>query len=160
EKLQYMGSIILGLNDALVEFTGALAGFTFALQNSRLIGLTGLIMGLSASLSMAASEYLSTKSEGDERNPIKASFYTGTAYIITVFILVTPYLLIQDHYLALIMALISAVFLILIFTFYYSMIKDIPFKKRFLEMFFLSMGVAVISFMIGLLVRKILHVDL
>lgn len=26
-----MGSVVLGLNDALVEFTGALAGFTLAL---------------------------------------------------------------------------------------------------------------------------------
>ena len=28
EKLNYIGSIVLGLNDALVELTGALAGFT------------------------------------------------------------------------------------------------------------------------------------
>jgi VIT1/CCC1 family predicted Fe2+/Mn2+ transporter len=52
EKLKYMGSVVLGLNDALVEFTGALAGFTLAMQNSRLIGMAGLIMGFSASLSI------------------------------------------------------------------------------------------------------------
>ncbi|MEX1308680.1 MAG: rubrerythrin family protein, partial [Eubacteriales bacterium] len=28
ERLSYMGSVVLGLNDALVELTGALAGFT------------------------------------------------------------------------------------------------------------------------------------
>ena len=32
EGLNYMSSVVLGLNDALVEFTGALAGYTFALQ--------------------------------------------------------------------------------------------------------------------------------
>jgi hypothetical protein len=30
ERLNYMGSVVLGLNDALVELTGALAGYTFA----------------------------------------------------------------------------------------------------------------------------------
>jgi demethoxyubiquinone hydroxylase (CLK1/Coq7/Cat5 family) len=43
ERLRYAGSIVLGLNDALVELTGALAGLTLALQNSRLIAMTGLI---------------------------------------------------------------------------------------------------------------------
>ena len=55
--------MVLGLNDALVEFTGALAGYTFALQNTLLVAMTGLITGVAASLSMATSEYLSTKSE-------------------------------------------------------------------------------------------------
>ena len=36
ERLRYVGSMVLGLNDALVELTGSLAGFTFALQNTRL----------------------------------------------------------------------------------------------------------------------------
>jgi len=72
EKLNYMGSVVLGLNDALVELTGALAGFTFAFQNTRLIAMTGLITGISASFSMAASEYLSTRQEkGDRAEAIK-----------------------------------------------------------------------------------------
>ena len=56
ERLQYVGSMVLGLNDALVELTGSLAGFTFAMQNTRLIALSGLIMGISATFSMASSE--------------------------------------------------------------------------------------------------------
>ena len=35
-RLSYMSSVVLGLNDALVEFTGALAGFTLALNEPRL----------------------------------------------------------------------------------------------------------------------------
>ena len=54
ERLEYMGSVVLGLNDALVEFTGALAGFTLALGDSRLIALTGSITGIAAALSMAS----------------------------------------------------------------------------------------------------------
>jgi hypothetical protein len=30
ERLHYMGALILGLNDAIIEITGAIAGFTFA----------------------------------------------------------------------------------------------------------------------------------
>ena len=41
ERLKYVGSVVLGLNDALVELTGALAGLTLALQNGPLIALTG-----------------------------------------------------------------------------------------------------------------------
>lgn len=37
ERLQYVGSMVLGLNDALVELTGTLAGLTLALQNTKLI---------------------------------------------------------------------------------------------------------------------------
>ena len=97
ERLEYMGSVVLGLNDALVEFTGALAGFTLALSDSRLIALTGSITGIAAALSMASSEYLSTKSEGGEtKHPIKAAIYTGIAYIITVVALVAPFILIEN----------------------------------------------------------------
>ena len=92
ERLQYTGSMVLGLNDALVELTGALAGLTFALQDTRLIALTGSITGIAAAMSMAASEYLSTKAEETSRNPGRASVYTGIAYIVTVVVLITPYL--------------------------------------------------------------------
>jgi vacuolar iron transporter family protein len=59
ERLNYVGSIVLGLNDALVELTGSLAGLSFALQKTNLIAAVGIITGIAASLSMGASEYLS-----------------------------------------------------------------------------------------------------
>ena len=55
DRLKYLGSVVLGLNDALVEFTGTLAGLTFAIQNTQIIAIVGLIMGVAASLSMGAS---------------------------------------------------------------------------------------------------------
>ncbi len=100
EHLRYTGSMVLGLNDALVELTGALAGFTLALQDTRLIALTGSITGIAAALSMAASEYLSTKAEGMGKDPLKAALYTGIAYILTVLLLIAPYLLFANYYLA------------------------------------------------------------
>ena len=97
ERLRYAGSIVLGLNDALVELTGALAGLTLALQNVKLIALSGLITGIAASMSMAASEYLSTRSEETNKHPVRAAIYTGIAYIITVALLVLPYLLFENY---------------------------------------------------------------
>jgi len=159
ERLKYVGSIVLGLNDALVELTGALAGFTFALQNAKLIAMTGLITGIAASLSMAASEYLSTKTEGGDKHPLKASVYTGIAYILTVLFLIFPFLLFTNYYFSLAFTLFNVVLIIAIFTFYVSIAKDISFKARFLEMAAVSLGVAILSFGIGFLVRMFLGVD-
>ncbi|MGE5605089.1 MAG: VIT1/CCC1 transporter family protein [Bacteroidota bacterium] len=159
ERLNYMGSIVLGLNDALVELTGALAGYTFAIQNSRIIALIGLITGISASFSMAASEFLSKKQEQEE-NALKSSIYTGIAYIITVFLLILPYLLLPNHFLDLGLSLLMAILIILAFNFYISVAKDLPFKKRFLEMAGISLGVTVISFGIGWVVRTFLGLEI
>ena len=102
-----MGSMVLGLNDALVELTGALAGFSLALQNTRIVALTGMITGIAASLSMAASEYLSTKSEKGGKNPVKASIYTGIAYVITVIALIMPFIFISQPLTALAVTLLA-----------------------------------------------------
>ncbi|NLK71930.1 MAG: rubrerythrin family protein [Clostridiales bacterium] len=163
EKLEYIGSMVLGLNDALVELTGALAGFTFALQNSRLIALTGLITGISASFSMAASEYLATRSEikeGEKNNAAKSALYTGLAYIFTVVFLILPFLVLNNFFASLILTLIIAVLIIFLFNFYISVAKDYNFKRRFFEMAAISLGVAAISFVVGIIIRNTLGVDI
>ena len=159
KKLDYVGSIVLGLNDALVELTGTLAGLTFALQNTRLIAVAGLITGIAASFSMAASEYLSTKSEGDGSNALASSIYTGLAYIGTVIILILPYLLFTNYFVCLAMTLAFAILVILFFNYYIAIAKKLNFKKRFWEMFSISMGVAAFTFGIGYLIRMFLGVD-
>jgi VIT1/CCC1 family predicted Fe2+/Mn2+ transporter len=157
--LKYTGSIVLGLNDALVELTGALAGFTLALKNARLIALVGLVTGIAAALSMASSEYLSTKAEGEEKSPVKASFFTGLAYIITVFLLIFPYLVFANYFVCLGVTLVVAVFIIFIFNYYISVTKDLSFRRHFLEMIILSFGVAALSFFIGYVLRYFLGVE-
>ncbi len=160
EKLQYIGSVVLGLNDALVELTGALAGLTLALQNSKLIATAGLVTGIAASFSMAASEYLSTKSEKQsEKHPLKASVYTGLAYIFTVVFLIFPYLVVANLYAALAWTLVNALIVIVIFTFYMSITKDLSFKKEALEMAAISLGVAAVSFGIGFLIRNLFGIE-
>jgi VIT1/CCC1 family predicted Fe2+/Mn2+ transporter len=159
ERLRYIGSIVLGLNDALVELTGALAGLTLALQRTKLIALTGLITGIAAALSMAASEYLSTKTEETTRSPAKASIYTGLAYIVTVSILILPYLLLDNYFLCLALTILAAVVIIAFFNYYISIVNDTSFRKRFLEMAGISFGVAGLSFFIGYLVRHLLGIE-
>ncbi|MFC1540633.1 VIT1/CCC1 transporter family protein [Candidatus Margulisiibacteriota bacterium] len=160
ERLKYIGSVVLGLNDALVELTGTLAGLTFALQNAKLVGVAGLITGIAASLSMAASEYLSTKAEGGGKNPFKASIYTGAAYVLAVTVLIVPFLLLGNPFMSLGIALVGAILLILVFTFYFSVVREVSFKKRFTEMAAISLGVAGLSFVIGLAVRQFLGIDI
>ena len=161
ERLQYVGSMVLGLNDALVELTGSLAGFTFAMQNTRLIALSGLIIGISATFSMASSEFLAARSEGRE-DALKSCSYTGIAYLITVILLIAPYLIFSNEQflLALVCMLIVVVLIIAGFTYYTSVAQDQPFKSRFFEMALISIGVAVISFFVGVLAKKFLGVDL
>ena len=160
ERLEYMGSVVLGLNDALVEFTGALAGFTLALSDHKLIALTGSITGIAAALSMASSEYLSTKSEGDKsKHPAKAAIYTGIAYIITVVALVTPFILISNVLIALGVMLAMALIIIALFNYYYSVARGESVRKRFMEMAVLSFSVAGISFLIGYALKTFTGID-
>ena len=160
ERLRYAGSIVLGLNDALVELTGALAGLTLALQNVKLIALSGLITGIAASMSMAASEYLSTRSEETTKHPVRAAIYTGIAYIITVALLVLPYLLFENYILDLAITLVTAVLIIAVFNYYISVAKGESFRERFTEMALLSLSVATFSFIIGYFIRKLLGIEI
>jgi VIT1/CCC1 family predicted Fe2+/Mn2+ transporter len=160
ERMRYVGSMVLGLNDALVELTGALAGFTLALQNTRLIAMVGFITGIAASFSMSASEYLSTKSEEGPQDPLRASLYTGSAYVLTVLFLIFPYLIFSNYYVCLAFMLANAVIVIFIFTFYISVAKDTPFGKRFFEMAAISLGIAALTFVIGFLVRMTCKIDI
>ena len=46
------------------------------------------------------------------------------------------------------------------FTYYTSVAQDQPFKSRFWEMALISIGVAVVSFFVGVLAKRFLGVDL
>ncbi|MDR2671786.1 MAG: VIT1/CCC1 transporter family protein [Coriobacteriales bacterium] len=160
ERLQYVGAVVLGLNDALVELTGAVAGLTFALNSTRTVALAGIITGIAATLSMAASNYLAERANNNP-HALKASVYTGVAYLITVVLLVTPYLLFpDDQYIgALVTMLATVVIIIMLFNFYVSVAQKKPFWSRFGKMCAISLGVALISFLIGLVAKVLLGVD-
>ncbi|GAB6189126.1 VIT1/CCC1 transporter family protein [Marinitoga arctica] len=160
EKINYVSSMVLGLNDALVELTGTLAGLTFAFQNSRLVALSGLITGIAASFSMSASEYLSQKADKNSKNPLKASIYTGIAYIITVILLVAPYFIFSNPIISLIFTIINAIIVIVFFSFFVSVVQEKTFKHYFFEMLIISFSVMIISFGIGLIARYFFNIDI
>ena len=124
-----------------------------------IIAIAGLITGIAASFSMAASEYLSTKSEGDGENALSSSIYTGIAYIFTVIVLILPYFLFTNYFICLGLTMVFAVLVILFFNYYIAVAKDLNFRKRFWEMFIISMGVAAFTFGIGYLIRVFLGIE-
>ncbi len=161
EKLHYVGSIVLGLNDALVELTGALAGLTFAFNDGKIVALAGLITGIAASFSMAASEYLSRRTDKERvGSPLRASIYTGITYIVTVLLLILPFLLLSNIFVALGSTLVIALGIIFCFTFYTSVAQELPFRKRFLEMALISLGVAALTFGIGIIMRLVFGIGI
>lgn len=159
ERLHYVGSMVLGLSDALVELAGSLAGFTFALGDTKLVALSGLIVGISATFSMASSEFLSAKSEG-RSDAFKSCTYTGIAYLLTVVALILPYVLLSNAIIALASMLAIIVLIIAGFTYYTSVAQDLKFGTRFFEMAGISVGVAIISFGVGILAKQLFGVDI
>ena len=163
ERLNNMGSIVLGLNDALVELTGALAGFTFALGSPAKIAKLGLITGFAAAMSMAASAFLSARadaqaggeksSEGEGNGALRSALYTGIAYVVTVFLLTAPYALLPSATVALAVMLLVALSIIAFFNFYLSVARDVSFKRGFFVMAGISTFVALVSYCFGYLLR-------
>ena len=160
ERLQYVGSMVLGLSDALVELTGTLAGLTFAMGNLRLVALSGLITGIAATLSMTSSAYLSEKADNNP-HALKSSLYTGGVYMLTVVVLILPYLLLPSTATIAAVLILAAIVVLLIaaFMFYVAVARSENFWKKFGEMAIISISVAVLSFAIGLVVKQCLHID-
>lgn len=145
----YISAIVLGMNDALVELTGALAGFTIALGNNRLIAMAGLTTGVAATLSMAAAEFLSQEAAKDSKKSWDAAFFTGIAYLITVAILLAPFFICERPLPALTLSLCFAALIIFCFTWVTSRLNNTSFARTFLRMLSISFSVAAIAFAIS-----------
>ena len=148
ERIEFISSIILGINDGLIELTGALVGFSLALQNHAIIALTGIITGIATALSMSSSAYMQAQYE-PEKNAKKAAAYTGIAYIVVVICLILPFILFTTLTSSIIALLSSVMVIITAISYYTSIIFDRPFKKQISQMIIFSLGTAAITFAIG-----------
>lgn len=151
-RVAYLGAAALGMNDAVVELTGGLTGLASLIDSPRLVGFSGLIVGIAAALSMAASSFLSQGMSGDPASkvrPLRAAFYTGISYLFVVCALVTPFLFLHDVRTALGVTWLLAVGVILGFAYYSSVLQGVSFQRRFGQMLALGLGVAVVTFSIG-----------
>lgn len=160
EKPSYISSMVPGLSDALVELTGALAGFTLALNDNRMVGMAGFITGVTATLSMAASEYLSKRADTSEKHPLKAAVYTGVAHMITVAFPLLPYIVLESPLVVLEFCLLDTALITLGFTYFVSVMRKEPFVRGFTKMITISFNVAGISFLIGWAARSWLNIDM
>ena len=170
ERLRYSGSVVLGMSDALIELTGALAGLTFALQSLQLVALAGLVTGIAAAFSMGASEYLSSRAEKKAESAVKAAFFTWLSYLVTVFLLVGPYLVFQvdspdfhglePHVQALMCTFAIGLLIVAVFNLYVSVVEEVSFRSRFLEMTGILGVVSLISYGIGIALRGMLGIDI
>ena len=154
ERIAFMSSIILGLNDALIELTGALTGFAFAFHHNRTVTVAGLILGVAAALSMASSSYLSARHEAG-KDPWKAGLYTGLSYLAVTLLLLFPFFLLA-HVVAALAVMIGIVLLIVIgLSYYTAIVFERNFRRSLAEMLTCSVGVAFVSFLIGLVARRL-----
>jgi VIT1/CCC1 family predicted Fe2+/Mn2+ transporter len=76
-----------------------------------------------------------------------------------VICLVLPFLLLSSPFIAMSLTLLAAVILIYFFNYYYSVVKEVSFRHRFAEMLVISLGVAFLSFVIGLIIRQFLGIN-
>jgi VIT1/CCC1 family predicted Fe2+/Mn2+ transporter len=160
ERRLYLGAAVLGLNDALVELTGGLTGLVSSIRDPKLIGFASLVVGIAASMSMAASNFLSVDiGEETELKPGKAAAYTGTAYILVVIGLVLPFFLLSDRRVALAISWASAVLIIAAFSFYSAVMQGKSFLRRFGVMIAFGLGVAVVSFFIGRVLGAMIGIE-
>ena len=84
---------------------------------------------------------------------MKTAAYTGFAYIVTVLLLVAPYVFIPSAALALIAMLLGAFGIIAFFNFYLSVARGTSFWRGFSVMAGISTAVALISYGFGYLLR-------
>ena len=142
---------------------------TFALKDLNLVALAGLVTGIAAAFSMGASEYLSSRAEKREVSAIKSAFFTWISYLLTVILLISPYLIInaegsghfglENHVVALIGTFIIGLVIVGVFNFYTSVVERVSFSARFMEMVGILGAVSLISYVIGVALGATLGVS-
>jgi len=146
--VKYLGFIVLGLADAIIEITGVHAGFLGVTSSTTMAGVAGLIVGFAAAISMATAAYLQAK-QGSERNPLASALITGLSYILAVVLLALPYFLTTHMLLAFVVSLGMAMLLTAYFTFYSAILFDRRFGREFLESTLLTFGTAIATYFFG-----------
>ncbi|MEM0467597.1 MAG: VIT1/CCC1 family protein [Pyrobaculum sp.] len=156
--VKYMGSLALGLADAIIEITGAHAGTLGATDNTIVAGIVGLVVGIGASISMAAASYLQTKHEVG-KSPAMAALVTGVGYMAAVSLMSLPYFLIHDMYIAFTSSVAVGVLLAFVLTYQGAVYTDSEFKFEFLKTVALLLGTAFLTYSVGAWLRSYFGID-
>lgn len=152
--VQYMSFIVLGLADAIVEITGVHAGFLGVTSSTLIAGISGLVVGFAAAISMASAAYLQAKHD-PTRSPMTSAISTGIAYIGAVALLALPYFLTHDMLFAFGGSVTLALALTAAFTFYGAILTERMFTKEFAVSVALTLGTALGAYLFGELLGRI-----
>jgi VIT1/CCC1 family predicted Fe2+/Mn2+ transporter len=155
-RVSYMGFIVLGLADAIVEITGVHAGFLGVTGSTLIAGVSGIIVGFAAAISMGSAAYLQAKQD-TEKSAIVSAFATGFAYFFSVILLALPYFLIRTMITAFATSTSVGIILIAGFTFYGAVIFDRKFWHEFAEAAGLMLATAFATFIWGTIIGRIFN---
>jgi VIT1/CCC1 family predicted Fe2+/Mn2+ transporter len=158
KRLDYIGFIVLGLADAIVEITGVHAGFLGVTGSTLIAGVAGVIVGFSAAISMGSASYLQAKQDV-KKSPLFSGFLTWASYFCSVVLLALPYFLIRVMAPAFIASTSVGVLLVAGFTFYGAIVFDRKFWREFFETVGLMLGTALATFLLGLIVGAVFHIN-
>ncbi|MEN3039969.1 MAG: VIT1/CCC1 family protein [Bacteroidia bacterium] len=151
-RLRYLGFIILGLSDAIIEVTGVHAGFLGVSHYPLTAGIAGLIVGFAASISMASAAYLQAK-QNPSVSPLQSALYTGFSYLTAVALLALPYFGFSSMGMAFWVSVAIAVLMILGFVFYSSVVFERSFREEAVASVGILTATSVLSYGFGELLR-------
>jgi len=157
KRIEYISFIALGLADAIVEITGVHAGFLGVTGTPLIAGVSGIIVGFAASISMGSAAYIQAKQDA-QKNPVTSAITTGLSYLGSVVVLALPYFFIKTMYPAFIVSTICGILLLAAFTFYGAIVFDRKFWRELGESVFLMLATAVATFILGKVVGKVFHI--
>ena len=158
KRVSYIGFIVLGLADAIVEITGVHAGFLGVTGSTLIAGVAGVIVGFSAAISMGSAGYLQAKQDPG-KSAILSGFITWASYFCSVILLALPYFLIRVMIPAFIVSASVGIVLVAGFTFYGAVAFDRKFWREFFETVGLMLGTALATFLLGLIVGAVFHIN-
>lgn len=147
DNFKSAGAIVLGMHDALVSLTGLIAGLAIAMADRHSIILTAIIASVTASLSMAASNYLAVRTDGGRA--FISALYTGAAYMITCALLILPFFIFENRITEIAIMFLIAIAEIFMVNYYIGHMRRQPYIQNFLEMLGICTVVSIIAFLIG-----------
>lgn len=156
--VKYLGFMMLGVADAIIELTGVQTGFLGVSSSTIVAGIAGLIVGCAAAVSMGAASYLQAR-QGVSESPAVSGFVTGGIYMLTVITLVSPYFILRDMLYAFMLSILSAIVLTAFFTFFSTILQEKSFSKEFLINISILAAVAAGTYILGRALGELFGAD-
>jgi vacuolar iron transporter family protein len=158
KRVSYIGFIVLGLADAIVEITGVHAGFLGVTGSTLIAGISGVIVGFAAAISMGSAGYLQAKQD-PEKSAVFSGFLTWISYFSSVILLALPYFLIRVMVPAFIVSTCVGIVLVAGFTFYGAVVFGRVFWREFAETVGLMLATALATFILGTVVGHVFRIS-